>query len=609
MQPAASPDRISSPIALRLLWRGGILVAMLAGIVLGVILSLWGMAALVARADASPQPDDSHTSPYAGYVLFRPDHTQAPYSSAGYPRVIRLAHSGASYNGRLLATFAYGGHGRPEELPIYQSTDNGVTWTRIATVTAATATGWGIGGPALFEMPRQAGSVVTGTLFIAGTAWKHDGPPNKDGIPGMPGSLNDFSHQVIEVHKSTDQGQTWAYQGKCIEVNGVPNAFGYGIWEPHFEIDSSGNLVCYFAWERPGGSPTAKSQVLAHTTSSDGGLNWSAPVSDVVSSNNDDRPGMPIVIRLPTGNYLMAYELCRGGVNANEACLVYTKTSSDGVNWNPGDLGTVVQTAEGHRLAHTPYVAWSPAGGANGTLILSGQVLVSGDIGNLTELEGSGKTLLVNTNLGTGNWFEIPAPFVVAPVGNYNPEFPGPQIACAGYSSPILPSTTGTSLLYLAGALMSADGAQCEIRFGIASLGTLPFYVPLASGTDAGWAPYGGLWTVKDETYTNDGLGPGHKSVAGSTGWTTYTLQADMKLLSEGQAGLIFRVTDPREGADALNGYYLGLETQYTSGGTPGGSLVLGQFSNNSHIREHERRCRGEIRGRFDCVDELYVAG
>ena len=529
------------------------------------------------------QADDS---PYSGEVLFRPDDPQYPYASAGYPRVIRLTYSGAQYNGRLLAVFALGGHGRPEEIPVYESTDDGLTWTRVATVTAATATGWGIGGPTIFEVPRQIGGVVTGTLLVAGTAWKHDGPPNKYGVPGMPGPDNDFSHQVIEIHRSTDHGHTWAYYGKCIEISGVPNEFSYGIWEPHFQIDANGNLVCYFAWERPGGQGgSPKSQVIAHVSSSDGGLTWSSPVSDVVSNNNDDRPGMPIVVKLPNGQYLMAYELCVGGVNANDACLVHIKTSLDGIDWSPtSDLGTLVETAEGHRLAHTPYIAWSPAGGPNGTLLLSGQVLVSGNTGGLTEMEGSGRTLLIHTNptnVSATKWFEIPTPFVVAPVGNYNPQFPGPQIACSGYSSAILPSTTGTSLLYMAGALKSADGAQCEIKYGTASIGLLPFYAPLARGTDAGWTVYGGLWAVKDNVYSNNAIGPGHKSVTGSTGWMTYTVQSDVRLLSEGQAGLIFRVTNPREGADALDGYYTGLETQY-NGLQPGGSLVLGRFRNNA---------------------------
>ncbi len=552
-------------------------VCMVLTVMIGVFILFIGGAPLLVRAD---------NSPHSGHVLFRPDYPQYPYASAGYPRVIRLTNSGSQYNGRLLTVFALGGHGRPEEIPVYESTDDGLTWTRIATVTAATAAGWGIGGPTIFEMPRQIGSVVTGTLLVAGTAWKHDGPPNKYGVPGMPGPDNDFSHQVIEIHKSTDQGRTWSYHGKCIEINGVPNEFGYGIWEPHFQIDANGNLACYFAWEHPGGQGgSPKSQVIAHVVSSDGGLTWSSPVSDVVSSNNDDRPGMPIVIRLPNSQYLMAYELCVGGMNANNACLVYVKTSSDGIDWSPTSaLGTLVETAEGHRLAHTPYIAWTPAGGPNGTLILSGQVLVSGNTGGLTELEGSGRTLLIHTNptnVSATKWFEIPTPFVVAPVGNYNPQFPGPQIGCSGYSSPLLPSTTGTSLFYMAGVLKSADGAQCEIRYGVASIGTLPFYAPLASGTDAGWAVYGGLWAVKDEVYSNNALGPGHKSVAGSTGWMTYTVQSDMRLLSEGQAGLIFRVTNPREGADALDGYYAGLETQY-SGLQPGGSLVLGRLRNSA---------------------------
>jgi len=41
-------------------------------------------------------------------------------------------------------------------------------------------------------------------------------------------------------------------------------------------------------------------------------------------------------------------------------------------------LGSVITTADGHRLLHTPTLAWSPAGGPQGTLIVSGQRVVTG---------------------------------------------------------------------------------------------------------------------------------------------------------------------------------------------------------------------------------------
>ena len=71
---------------------------------------------------------------------------------------------------------------------------------------------------------------------------------------------------------------------------------------------------------------------------------------------------------------------------------------------------------------------------------------------------------------------------------------------------------------------------------------------------------YGGAWSVEGGAYWNAG-GNGDKAVAGSTGWTDYTLTADIALTAAGRAGLLVRVSDPDMGADALHGYYVGLET------------------------------------------------
>jgi hypothetical protein len=128
-------------------------------------------------------------------------------------------------------------------------------------------------------------------------------------------------------------------------------------------------------------------------------------------------------------------------------------------------------------------------------------------------------------------------------------------------------------VLYLAGVHIS--NGKCAVRFGAATAGALPYYAPLASGTDAGWTTYGGSWSVASGMYSDGSSGPGDKSVAGSTGWTDYTMQGDVKLTASGQAGLIVRATNPSTGADAFNGYYVGLETA--------GNLFLGRENGSWH--------------------------
>jgi hypothetical protein len=351
----------------------------------------------------------------------------------------------------------------------------------------------------------------------------------------------------------------------------MPNQPGYGIWEPSFALDSQGRLVCYYSDERLRDS--GYNQTLSHTVWNTASQSWGTPAFDVAVQDNQKRPGMSIVVKLPNGQYMMSYELCLNGFDPDTACAVYVKTSPDGVNLAPVDsLGTRVETTDGRHFLHTPYLAWSPSGGPNGTLLLAGQRLVTGpDGGPVNNAPGNGRTLMASTALGaSGSWYELPAPFTVDPVGYYSSA--DTASGCAAYSPVLLPSKAGTSVLYLAG--VQIGNGNCETRFGTAGIGTLPFYAPFANGTDAGWTTYGGSWTVTGGEYRNTTSGPGDKAVAGSTGWGDYTLQADVRLDGAGQAGLLARATSPATGSDAFRGYYVGIESST-------GNLIIGRMDNN----------------------------
>jgi hypothetical protein len=377
-------------------------------------------------------------------VLYTPNTTANPNEDASYPRVIRLEHSGAS-NGTVLATFSHSGAGTAKAgFPIYQSTNGGQSWSAspIGTVTD-TVHGWDLDGPTLYELPQAEGSLPAGTLLASGTAWNR----------------GDYTQQAIEVFVSTDHGATWTYRSSCTSESGMANTQGHGIWEPQFTVASNGSLVCYFSDERP--STNSYNQVLAHTVSTDGGATWGSEVYDVAVRDGVQRPGMADVVKLPNGSYAMAYEDCKNGYDPDTACSVFLKTSPDGLSWTPSSLGSLVQTADGRHFLHTPQLAWTSAGGTNGTLLVSGQRLVAGNDGAITVLAESGSVLLANANLGVGSWTETTAPVAVNPTGGYD----SGETACPGYSSPILPSASGTSLLYLAGTHLS--NGKCEVRFGI----------------------------------------------------------------------------------------------------------------------------------------------
>lgn len=426
---------MSSSARLRQRTKARLLVASL----FSVILIAGSLSGTVAPAEAV-QP---------GQVLYSPNLATFPNGTAGYPRAIRVDHDGSSAQ-TMLATFARGGHNGPTTMPIYRSTNGGTSWSQISSISSNTA-GWDIEAPTLFEVPRTIPGLNQGDILAAGTAW----------------SVGNYSAQKVEVFRSTDQGQSWQFLSNCTQTSGLPNGWGHGIWEPTFLVADNNTLACFISDERPANS-TTNNQIIGHYTSTNGGVTWSAGITQDVAfpSDNLRRPGMQTFAELPNGQFVMSYELCRDATNADHACEVYIKFSDDGLNWGTlGTTGTLVTTSDSRELLHTPYVSWLAGGGPNGTVLISGQRVVSGPTGNKTVLAESGTVLFQNTNLGVGAWTELEAPVTVNPTGGYAPGV----ASCPGYSTPALPREDGTSFVYFAATLR--QGTQCELKFGI---GTLP---------------------------------------------------------------------------------------------------------------------------------------
>ena len=101
--------------------------------------------------------------------------------------------------------------------------------------------------------------------------------------------------------------------------------------------------------------------------------------------------------------------------------------------------------------------------------------------------------------------------------------------------------------------------------------GLLPYHDGFAGGSATGWSTYNGSWTESGNAYVDSSSDMGgDKAVTGSPAWDNYTLQGDVQVTnSGGNAGIIFRVTNPAAGADSLDGYFLGVDT--------GGFMILGR--------------------------------
>jgi hypothetical protein len=329
---------------------------------------------------------------------------------ASYPRVIQLKIG--AQKGTLLATFAGRGN-----LPIFRSTDNGENWQQISEVAQLR------GQPCLYELPVKMGEFPAGTVMACG------GDAGRE--PGK---------RSLDVAVSRDGGKSWAFLS-TIATGGIGRYDPFDraglsrdqrpVFEPYLFADSQNRLVAYFSDERD--KKNGYSQLLDHAVSSDGGKSWGPIVYDVAIPDGLSRPGMAIVARDGKGKYYMSYELVSAPGYALEPRTnsVHFRTSMDGLNW--GDLqnpGILVQDRWRQFPNGTPYIAWSPWGGPDGTLLVTGRSVVRDEIGRV------GQGMFINRHGGEGLWSLIETPI------DYN-------IDVDGYSQTMIPLGDGQEILQL----------------------------------------------------------------------------------------------------------------------------------------------------------------
>jgi hypothetical protein len=336
---------------------------------------------------------------------------QAP--GATYPRVIQLKYY-APGKGQLLATFSQ----REQALPIYRSTDEGDTWQKYSEVPMLR------GQPALFELPERLGEFPAGTIMAAGNAL----------------SGSDPSKRTLDVVYSIDGGKSWAYLS-TIATGGSgrydpTDRAGLlrdqnPVFEPYLYMDSAAHLVAYFSDERD--KKNGYSQLLDHEVSADGGRTWGPAVYDAAVPDGLTRPGMAIVARDGHGKYYMSYEEVSMPGYALEPRTnpVHFRTSQDGDHWgDPKSFGTLIQDRWRQFPNGTPYIVWSPWGGTNGTLLVTGRSVARDVMGRV------GNGMFINRNGGEGLWTLIETPI------DYN-------VDSDGYSQTMIPLGDGQEILQL----------------------------------------------------------------------------------------------------------------------------------------------------------------
>ena len=88
----------------------------------------------------------------------------------------------------------------------------------------------------------------------------------------------------------------------------------------------------------------------------------------------------------------------------------------------------------------------------------------------------------------------------------------------------------------------------------------------------AGWSYYGGDWSLRDDGGYQVEPSPGAKAIWNDPLLADGTVECEVCLLSGGDAGLVLRVTDPRDGVDALTAYNINFAPN---------RLRLGKHQNN----------------------------
>ena len=454
----------------------------------GAIGAVGGSFVGATSAVSAQEGDGGSGKRYEGESLYTPPE-DAPSPGAMYPRVARLDHAGRDDDGSsedsggdsteqtdddsaektdddstedsddgetLLATFEFypsmSGGSEPY-FPVYRSTDGGRSWSLFSEIHDTRGKGWGLRyQPTLFELPTEVGPWPAGTVLAAGNSI-----PILDDPEDVPeGEIGELGETSIDLYASTDEGESWEFVSTVVTGGrAIPYDEYSPVWEPELALDDDDNLVCYFADERRN-SDDDYDQLIGFKASGDGGQTWGDEQFVAAVPNpegNFPRPGMPVVTELPDGSYAMTFEVVGSGEVDGQA---HIKMSPDGRDWgDPEDLGQPVTTEDGRRFINGPYVAWTPRGGDEGTLLVSGKQLVDE---NRDLAEGNGAVVLANTDLdGGGDWTPVKAPL------SFETEDELGGFIFAGWTTPLLPSPNGKQLLQMTSTAIGSE--LTEIRY------------------------------------------------------------------------------------------------------------------------------------------------
>ncbi|KIJ33307.1 glycoside hydrolase family 93 protein [Sphaerobolus stellatus SS14] len=172
--------------------------------------------------------------------------------------------------------------------------------------------------PFLYELPEKVGKFPAGTILASG-----------NGIPGG------FSSTNIELHASTDKGKTWQFVS-LVATGTAPNTTNSAtpIWEP-FLLYHDGELGVFYSDQR------------------------------------DPLHGMTTIAQIGEGEkarFMLSYEL---GMAPGPIDYAVGYRISDSPFTFGGAPDMQLVATDGTVPAAGPYTVWTPAGGPQGTIVVS----------------------------------------------------------------------------------------------------------------------------------------------------------------------------------------------------------------------------------------------
>lgn len=262
--------------------------------------------------------------------------------------------------------------------------------------------------------------------------------------------------------------------------------------------------------------------------------------------------------------------------STNGASYTNTNATSNGAkaitgsaNWDDYTVQGDVQIISGSGNAGLLLRVTNPATGADG---FNGYIVSVGIDGNLTlTREANGATTLKSVampgGVQSGVWYHLTAQATGCAL----------QVTAEPIGSTTVTSinVSDTGCTQLAGAIgLRSAQAAAQWRNVDVTLGgsaNAPYYAPFAAG--AGWTPYAGTWSFSGDNYINSANDNQGDKVIGGPTVGDMTLTGDVQITStSGNAGFLFRATNPALGTDALQGYYAGVDST--------GNIVIGLENN-----------------------------